>query len=93
MGVSSQLNVGVQGPQKSSKSFSSAQCLLLFRRSGGLLFWVGSGKLPVVLFLRTHPGVVDFPKVILGSFGPLSLVAPLLGRGSRGGAPGLSPPS
>lgn len=40
--------------------------------------------MPVVLFLGTHPGEADFPKVILGSFGPLSLAATLLGHGSGG---------
>lgn len=28
--------------------------------------------MPVVLLFGTHPGEADFPKVILGSFGPLT---------------------
>lgn len=40
--------------------------------------------MPVVLFLGTYPGEADSPKVILGSFGPLSLAATLLRHGSGG---------
>lgn len=40
--------------------------------------------MPVVLFLVTHPGEADLSKVILGSFGPLSLPASLLRHGSGG---------
>lgn len=40
--------------------------------------------------LGTHRGVTDSPKVILGSFGPLSLAATL---GVELGASGLCPPS
>lgn len=40
--------------------------------------------MPAVLILGIHSGEADFPKVILGSFGPLSLAATLLGHGGGG---------